>query len=801
MNPVHFVRSGLLNEGALPVHSGSTPPSMGHHEVEQFMRLRYLALTLATAAAAIGATAVINGGSAAGAVPCSYYVSPTGSDTAAGTITAPWRTLAGARDRVRAGGLNDNLSADLGICLRAGRYTQTSTFELTEADSGSNGHKVVYAAYPGEYPVIDGGKQVTGWTQVAGKSYWSANVPTSSGFASYFRQLYVDGKRAQLATGKPIVGTSFFDDPNTPEANDGVVFPSASVPAYTNVTDLRLFQLDVGFKADYIPVVGITDDGTNAKIQLQQPYFQSRVTRSITPTNTFYVQNALQELNSAGEWYLDQAADKVYYYPLAGQSMATASAYAPVVDTLVKVAGASGSQKAHDIAFDGLIFEHGNWNAPRTQYLGGSQAEALMGVSNGTVTYTDEVPGTIWFTNTNNIRFNHNIVRKSGTGGVHLRTGAANSTVTGNRFYNLTAAAVIVGRWQDFVVPADQRTKNSTITNNVVHNVGDDYMQGTGISLINSYATTVSHNLVTGVAYAGIHQRSAKEYELVEGVDGIGNNIISYNKVVNGGDKKSYGMHDNGAFYTFGAVPGTRFHHNYATKVTTTRGFMSDNQTYQTRWDDNVAEGGVFLAGSAARSPLSVYAARNYTTSTAATSYKYFIFDVDGPPHLVSNNPWPAEAQAIINTAGLEAPFAWMETTVPSDNLADYTTIAATSGFPARPDKLWDGIVETNEVNAGTAAEGWVQYDFGRDYQNLTFRFQNDNGGTALAKEWKVQRWSVTQNAWVDIMPYQAINTSAQVVYQPDYGVATTKIRLYVKNTNAGGVAAAQEFSVTGTVK
>jgi hypothetical protein len=326
-------------------------------------------------------------------------------------------------------------------------------------------------------------------------------------------------------------------------------------------------------------------------------------------------------------------------------------------------------------------------------------------------------------------------------------------------------------------------------------------MQGTGISIINSYATTVTHNLVHGIAYSGIHQRQSQEFGIQEGVDGIGNTIISYNKVINGGDKKMWGMHDNGSIYTFGAVPGTNIHHNLVQKVTNGRAYMNDNQSYQTRWDDNVADGGVFSAYTAVRSPASVYAARNYTTTSSGTSYANFIFDVDGAPHVVTNGAWPAAAQTIMAGAGLEAAYAGLAAKVPSYNLADYATVAAVGGgLPTDPSKLWDGVPETGEVSA-TGSEAWVQYDFPRDYQGLTFRFQNDNGGTYKTTDWKVQRWSTSLSSWVDIMAYQPVSTAGQVQYTPASNVATTKIRLYFKNTNASGIAAAQEFTVTGQIK
>ncbi|MBB6421915.1 hypothetical protein [Streptomyces sp. AK010] len=111
-------------------------------------------------------------------------------------------------------------------------------------------------------------------------------------------------------------------------------------------------------------------------------------------------------------------------------------------------------------------------------------------------------------------------------------------------------------------------------------------------------------------------------------------------------------------------------------------------------------------AATAVRAPKSVYAARNY--ATASGNYANFIFDVDGPPHVVSNNAWPARGTEHHRRSGPPGAYANLETAVPSQNLADYATVAGTSGFPANPDKLWDGVTETDEV-AATGSEGWVQ--------------------------------------------------------------------------------------------
>ncbi|MBB5803517.1 hypothetical protein F4560_003285 [Saccharothrix ecbatanensis] len=773
---------------------------------------------VAAVAGVVLAAGLVSVGPAHAAEPCTLYVSASGSDDNDGTSpNSAWATLERARDHIRLNGLNKDMQADLGVCLRGGRHTRTATFTLSEADSGSNGFKVVYRAFPRETPIIDGGKAVGDWNQVADRPYVVADVPESAGYADYFRQLYVGGRRAQLAMGKGIVGTGFFDEasiPNPPanpdrpaRSYDGVEFPAAGIPAYTNVSDIRLLHVAVGFKIDYFPVVDISASGADKRVRLAQPHFQARLNRddgsSLNYNHTFYVLNAFEELDSPGEWYLNRETNKLYYYPRPGEDVDQAGAYVPVVETLVNVAGSSPSAKASAIAFDGITFEHGNWLLPRDRFIGGTQAEAQYADDpfedpnyDG---YGGEVPGQIKLTNTKGITFTNNTVRKMGSGGLQLLTGAEDVTVTGNLFYNLTAAGVIAGRWMDVHVDDSERTRNVTISNNVVTDTGDDFFPATGISLMNTYNVAVTHNLVYDTAYMGVHQRKAEEYSLLDEVDGIGKTTISHNEVYNATSKVSWGVHDSGAIYTFGTWPGSVISHNYTHHTTSVSNYYSDNQSHQTRWDYNVGLSGRFDFSPRYRDPLSVYSSHNYT-DFADNRLSGAIYDGDGKPHVVTDGAWPAEAQTIMKEAGLEPGYAGLRWKVPRENLADHSTVSQRSAWDSGLGKLWDGVTETGEAGSNVN-ESWVQFDLGADYKRFAFTLQQDNCCTWMTTHWKVQRWSASQDAWIDIMPYQAINTAAPVVYRPPADVATTNIRLYVRNSNQNGRIGVQEFSATGVRK
>jgi hypothetical protein len=239
--------------------------------------------------------------------------------------------------------------------------------------------------------------------------------------------------------------------------------------------------------------------------------------------------------------------------------------------------------------------------------------------------------------------------------------------------------------------------------------------------------------------------------------------------------------------------------HNYVHHSTSTANYYSDNQSYQTRWDYNVGLGGRFDFSPRYRRPLSVYASHNYT-DFADNWLGGAIYDGDGRPHVVTDGAWPAEARTIMNQAGLEPAYAGLRWKVPRENLADHSTVSQRSAWNSDLGKLWDGVTDTGEASSNVN-ESWVQFDLGADYERFAFTIQQDNCCAWMTTHWKVQRWSAGQNAWIDIMPYQAINTAAPVVYRPSANVATTNIRLYVRNSNQNGKVGVQEFSATGVRK
>ena len=89
--------------------------------------------------------------------------------------------------------VNANMTADIAVYLRGGNYRVASTIAFGPQDSGTNGHRIIYQAYPGETPVLNGATKVTGWTVSSGSIYKAALSRTTK-----LRNLYVNDARASM---------------------------------------------------------------------------------------------------------------------------------------------------------------------------------------------------------------------------------------------------------------------------------------------------------------------------------------------------------------------------------------------------------------------------------------------------------------------------------------------------------------------------------------------------------------------------------------------------------------------------
>ena len=658
-----------------------------------------------------------------------FYVSPSGDDTAGtGSIDAPWKTIVKARDVIRTLGVNANMQDDIVVNLRGGRYDLGETLSFTPADSGTNGFYITYCSAPNEKATISGGKRITGWTQVPGKPYWVAPVPTASGFADYFRQLYVNGVRAERAHSAWINGVAYYADAGTTQAIDGITFNAADLKAYTNVADLRLCHAS-SFKIDEFPVTAIISDDVNGlkSLRLLQPYCQSRYDRGggfFEPTDEWMIVQAFEELDEPGEWYHNRTTHQVFYYPNSFEDMTTAQVDAPVVDTLMRFTGTSTTNKVRNIRIQNLILEHGNWLFTRDYYLGGGQAEIIYGAAppSGGASVNFEIPGEIALNNTSDIQFIGNTIRHQGACGIQPYNGARNTLIQGNYFFDLTGAAVIGGRYSQATISNMEICNNTLISNNVIRNTGSDFMASTLVNNLQHTAFQVVHNDMADGQNHGFHQRT----DALATSGGSGGTVVSFNKISLANVGGRYGVGDCGYIYTFGVWPGSTVQGNDINTIYVLNGnvsgFYLDNSSYGLNVIGNVMRGvkaggmGYTFVRSLNNDTTVNTANGNYGDSTV----NWWQVVTDPNYHqLTSGQALPAAAQAIVDSAGLEPAYAGLVYQVYGGiDLARGKTATASSQYdstmPASRAVDWDYTTKWHHGSSDLLP--WWSVDLGSAY-------------------------------------------------------------------------------------
>ncbi|MCC6444295.1 MAG: right-handed parallel beta-helix repeat-containing protein [Armatimonadetes bacterium] len=160
-----------------------------------------------------------------------FYVSPRGNDRWPGILPVPNRagtdgpfaTIARARDAIREIKAAGKLFGPATVFIRGGAYFLSRPVTFTPQDSGTKTAPVLYTAYPGETPVLCGGRKITGFKPFRGKIV-RAYLPEVESGAWYFRQLFSDGKRQTRARYPNI-------DPSDPYRK-GFLYVEGSLPSF-----------------------------------------------------------------------------------------------------------------------------------------------------------------------------------------------------------------------------------------------------------------------------------------------------------------------------------------------------------------------------------------------------------------------------------------------------------------------------------------------------------------------------------------------------------------------------------------
>lgn len=543
----------------------------------------------------------------------SFYVDPRGNDGGAGTKTQPFATIARARDAVRAlkrkqGG---KLNGPVTVFLRGGVYELSEPLTFTPEDSGSAQAPVTYAAYEQEQPVISGGRAITGWkpVNVNGKQLWAADLPDVRQGRWYFRQLWVNGQRRYRAHAP---NQGFFHAASVPGlaprqarqprqgrkkrrrmgqgqglgqqkqspgfsgGQDSLQYTSTDLRPYDNLEDVEIV-VPVRWMESRFHVAGLDQQQQLVRFAEQSKWElidRSGVTR-------YFVENAMELLDSPGEWYLNRKTGVLYYWPVAGENLATAQVIAPRLPQLVDIDGDPSSDRSVEyLNFRGLTFAYAEgWLPP-------GNIGFLQGAT--------DVPGMIHAEGMHACSFERCTLAHASNYGFDLDLGCQQNRIVSSQFTDLGGGAMLIGPRQHIKpqqarireYSSQEETRDNQITDNVIRQVGQIFHSAGGIMILQSSGNLIAHNDISdlydsaiSVGFTWGYQRSFAHH-----------NVVEYNRIHNVGQ---HYLSDLAGIYTLGVQPGTVIRNNVVSDVYSfdygAWGIYLDQGSSQIRVENNLA--------------------------------------------------------------------------------------------------------------------------------------------------------------------------------------------------------------------
>ncbi|MCL5129576.1 chitobiase/beta-hexosaminidase C-terminal domain-containing protein [Algibacter sp. L4_22] len=454
------------------------------------------------------------------------YVSTEGSDQNSGIKSAPFATFGRAVKALEKFSGKEAVT----VWFTEGTYYLNETILLNSKLSGTAENPIVFSSLPGNEVFIKGSKLLK---SLPWKTYKSGVYVTEVPEHLNFDQLFVNGNRKIRARY-----------PNYDYEN-----PLRGGKGYLQVSDgsNRRYDTWFGLKDKDIPTrdwenpsTGIVHafqshnwgnmqyriksiDKTEKKVFLGEGGWQLQRAYGIggkgNKGSWFFIDNIFEELDVAGEWFLDLEKHLLYYFPEEGVDLNTVTFEVPILKDLIQLKGSADKPVKH-ISISGF-----NFTQSKTTFM-----DTYEPVARGD--WAIHRGGAIFMEGAENCSITDNNFEYLGGNGVFMSAYNRNNTVSSCRFVHVGESAVaFVGspdavrfyqtwddreidgeNWDDMRKNMDLEPgpkspnypKNCTIENSVMHDFGDYGKQVAGIYISMSHKIKASHNTIYNCPRAGI---------------------------------------------------------------------------------------------------------------------------------------------------------------------------------------------------------------------------------------------------------------------------------------------------------
>ena len=473
-----------------------------------------------------------------------YHVAPEGNAKGTGSADSAFATLEQVRDAIR------RLKSDKGlpeggvrVLLHGGTYRMEQPLVLTPEDSGTEDSPIVYAAAPGEKPVLSAGRVIGGFTRNADGS-WSTTIDAARNRGWVFRQLFVDNRRYILARS-PNCGQFYIRKPVLQgeietkgdwagKSKTAFGFFPDDLKAWDNLADINL-KLYCSWNSGLYPLKSVDEKPLVAMLAGPTVWPMPR-----SAGQCYLVENHPGALDAPGEWQLDRKTGRLTVIPWADESLADATVVAPVAEHLIVAQGnAEAGQFVEHIQFQGLSFQHAAWQLPPEGH-GDPQAESTL---NATLT----------FDGARNVTIERCEVAHIGNYAIWFRDGCIGNRIVRNHLHDLGGGGIRIGVHTRPVPKL--LSHDNLVDNNFIHDGGHLHPGAVGICVGYAHHNTITHNEVSDLRYTGISL--GWTWDIVR--SGTRSNLVAFNHV----HHVMRVLDDGGGIYSLGLTPGSVVRNNH----------------------------------------------------------------------------------------------------------------------------------------------------------------------------------------------------------------------------------------------
>ncbi|MCX7843284.1 MAG: right-handed parallel beta-helix repeat-containing protein, partial [Clostridia bacterium] len=417
-----------------------------------------------------------------------FYVAQEGNDLNAGTFEAPLATIEEARNRIRT--LNKNMSEDILVYIREGRYFIDRTLCFDERDSGTNGYKIRYINYPGEEAYIIGGTPICGWESYSG-SIFRAYV----GQKAEANWLFENGEPCVMAR-LPKKGYYTVEQKAENFEKKGFKYKPQDLPEKFSYKDARIFiwpgEAEWNWFTETKTINHVNFEERLITLNVDSPCILDKGAR-------YFIQGSIDFLTEPGEFYFDREAGYLYYYPRS-LPIFQQEIVAPMMKRIVEIKGTSPEKPVKDICFDGITFCCTDFSSEYTM-------PAIEIEDNDE---RDEFRhGAIYLENACFCEIKNCRILNSGFSGIILNRYAQENIVSGNIIRGIGYNGVYLTGWGpgkgNFNSACEAYVNRcNIISNNFIRDCGMLIGHGSGIQLYQSGENKVANNDISRASRYGI---------------------------------------------------------------------------------------------------------------------------------------------------------------------------------------------------------------------------------------------------------------------------------------------------------